>query len=378
MTCDLNCQDSATDVPLPGVQGGDDGAGGSGLSLEKCQELCLAERSCEAVVFGSRKGVCRGKRDVHTSKCKKGGGLETLILRNRPWGKCVLMGDPHVITFDRPYGPTVDLLRPGEYTLVESRDLTIHGRFGYTRRFPTASSCIGVAVSGDLLKGHTLVAEFLGPASGHAGIRITLDGSEILSDKGKDRDEYVTKDGLVDARYDLMDPSQFHREARHTIGAPPGALLPSYLFTLGPELRIFVLIGHDNMNTIIEARKTEGLQDGYCGNFNCNPDDDGGPTSLLASKLGTPLAPKSLFRFGSRTPLPEYMTNASGRVHTVSDCPPQLLSEASKRCGVIRDDAEQAACIFDVCAARDANVAGREAALAGLALEVQHEIEGHR
>jgi len=214
--------------------------------------------------------------------------------------------------------------------------------------------------------------EYVGPASGHAGFRVTLDGSEILGEKGRDRDAHVSADGVVHAKYDLMDPSNFHREARHTIGASAGSLLPSYLFNLGPDLIIYMLLGPDNMNAIIETRKTAGLQDGYCGNFNCNPADDDRPSGELAAKLQPG---DSLFRFGSKLPVPKYMTNAEGKVHTVKDCPPIILNEASKRCGIILSEAEQAACIFDVCASRDANVAGGEVAVAALGQELDHDVD---
>merc|ERR1719210_2498844 len=71
-----------------------------------------------------------------------------------------------------------------------------------------------------------------------------------------------------------MNPQDYHRSARHTIGGTMGDL-PSYLFELAAaDLRIYLLLGPDNCNAVIEARKLHDPQDGYCGNFNCDTTDD--------------------------------------------------------------------------------------------------------
>jgi len=378
MTCDLNCYDeigSATVVVLPGAQGAGGGAHVPGKTEQQCQQLCLDSNECEAIVFGQ--GKCYGKKDIHTSKCEAGGGFKTEIVRSRPWGKCVMMGDPHIIPYDRQKrGDVVDVLVPGEYVMIESSVLDVHARFGYTKRFPMEASMVGLALRGSLIQDHELVIEYIGPATGHKGFVITLDGKEILSDKSKDSDTFQTSDGVVRARYDLMDPKDFHDKARHTIGDAKGQgkLLPSYLFELKPDLRIYMLLGPDSMNTIIETRKLEFAQDGYCGNFNCDPNDDSAEELGRRSLAGKLSKTDSVFRFGSGKTPPSYQTDATGKVHGSKDCPKEIMKKAYHECSM-REIAEQEACIFDVCAARDPSVATAENEIAALDEEVERDVD---
>merc|ERR1719270_2175022 len=75
-----------------------------------------------------------------------------------------------------------------------------------------------------------------------------------------------------------MDPEVFNQQARHTIGGTASTGdLPSFLFQLVPDIRIYLLLGEDTMNAVITMRKLVDGQDGLCGNFNCGADDDQKP-----------------------------------------------------------------------------------------------------
>mmetsp|Transcript_147206 Transcript_147206/g.472802 ORF Transcript_147206/g.472802 Transcript_147206/m.472802 type:complete len:1055 (-) Transcript_147206:119-3283(-) len=279
MACDLNCfGDGAEAVKLYGSLGEGDGAAVRGLSLEQCRESCHGTADCEGILYTNgtaakpmRQSMCFGKKNFHISKCQPGDlGVVTEVLKTMPWGQCAIVGDPHVITWDRVFGQGLLQTDPGDHWLVKSTALMIMGRFGFTDRFTNASSATGVAVTGPMVHGHRLVVEYVGPAQGHEGFKATWDGQTILATFPS---SITAPDGALRARFDYMNPSDFHREGRHTIGGTEGNL-PSYLFEIEPDLSIYVLTGPDNCNIVITTRKIQGGQEGYCGNFNCNPDDD--------------------------------------------------------------------------------------------------------
>jgi len=70
-----------------------------------------------------------------------------------------------------------------------------------------------------------------------------------------------------------MDPNQIHRDASKALGHVNGTL-PAFEFLVGRDIYIYFLLGPDNANAIIHMKRVVSGQDGYCGNFDCNPDDD--------------------------------------------------------------------------------------------------------
>jgi len=261
-------------------------------------------------------------------------------------GKCALFGDPHVISFDRVYGPPITVLAPGEYHLIKSEQLQVQARFGYTRQFPTAASTMGIAVGGTRIKGHTLAVVYVGPAPGIKGFKVFWDGKEILWHYPS---TFVSPDLVLSAKYDAMDPEQYHREGRHTIGGTHGAL-PSFLFDFGDAtgsfLTVYVLVGPDNVNAVVTTRKIKGGQDGLCGNFNCNQEDDS-LQELARRGMANTVAPgQNLFRLAPAGPA--WMTKQVAPP-SLQDCDPSVRAEAAKRCKGTPDGGEEA-CIFDACA----------------------------
>jgi len=261
-------------------------------------------------------------------------------------GKCALFGDPHLISFDRVYGPPITVLVPGEYHLIKSGQLQVQARFGYTRQFPTAASTVGIAVGGSRIKGHTLAVVYVGPSPGIKGFKVFWDGKEILQHYPS---TFVSPDLVLSAKYDAMDPEQYHREGRHTIGGTHGAL-PSFLFDLGDAtgsfLTVYVLVGPDSVNAVVTTRKIEGGQDGLCGNFNCNQEDDS-LEALERRGMAATVAPgQSLFRLAAAAPawMMKHVAPPS-----LQECDPIVRAEAVKRCKWVTDGSEEA-CIFDACA----------------------------
>mmetsp|Transcript_132437 Transcript_132437/g.369197 ORF Transcript_132437/g.369197 Transcript_132437/m.369197 type:complete len:770 (+) Transcript_132437:100-2409(+) len=363
MTCRLSCfgHAAARPVVLPGSVGVGSGNSLNDVSLDQCRRACAGTADCEAVMFTNKtegvpfKTQCYGKKNIHTSKCQPGGSrfiTEVMGTKPKVFGKCAIFGDPHILPFDRIYGPPTTIITPGVYYLVKSPQLSIHGRFGYTQRFPSASSAVGVALGGPLIKGHTLIVTYVGPEKGYKGFKVLYNGRPIL-------DAYPSSfsDDVLTAKLDAMDPQEYHREGRHTIGGTEG-LLPSYFFRLAPDLSIYVLVGPDNCNVVIEAPKLRDAQDGWCGNFNCDQADDGLGAMRSRGVAGPIPAGESLFKDGPTAPAWVMKRVAPP---SLEDCSPTVKAAAEAKCaGLGRDERES--CIFDACAADAAVAAAQDAA----------------
>jgi len=365
LTCDLFCfGKGAVTVPLPGSEGSGEGAMIMGATLDECRSACWKSPQCEAIVYSNKtkggrgRSICHGKREIHLDKCQPGGDFFTEVLKVKPWGKCALFGDPHVLGWDTIFGPVVTNKGLGEFYLVKHPELDIHARFGYTARFPTASSTVGIAVGGSMISGHTLVVEYVGPELGHKGFKVFWDGDEILTNYPS---TFHSSDHVLTAQLDAMNPTKYHREGRHTIGGTKG-LLPSYLFEFKPDLNIYILIGPDNCNAIIQTKKLPGEQDGYCGNFNCNKDDDtleGIRKRGMADPIPTE---ESLFRSGLKAP--KWSMKVTGHTPSLEHCDPALKNKAIKECRGL-PPSETEACVFDACTAKSAVMARQDEAILG-------------
>eukprot|EP00418_Pyrodinium_bahamense_P059511 CAMPEP_0179186740 /NCGR_PEP_ID=MMETSP0796-20121207/92632_1 /TAXON_ID=73915 /ORGANISM="Pyrodinium bahamense, Strain pbaha01" /LENGTH=685 /DNA_ID=CAMNT_0020890753 /DNA_START=81 /DNA_END=2136 /DNA_ORIENTATION=+ len=356
MTCRLSCfgHAAARPVVLPGSVGVGSGNSLNDVSLDQCRRACASTAECEAVMFTNKtdgvpfKTQCYGKKGIHTSKCQPGRRLE---VHHRGHGheaegvrEVAIFGDPHILSFDRIYGPPTTIITPGVYHLVKSPQLSVHGRFGYTQRFPSASSAVGVALGGPLIKGHTLIVTYVGPEKGYKGFKALWNGRPILAGYPSS-----FSDDVLTAKLDAMDPQEYHREGRHTIGGT-GGLLPSYLFRLAPDITVYVLVGPDNVNIVIEMPKLPGQQDGWCGNFNCAGEDDGVESLEARSVAGEVPAGESLFKDG---PAPPAWVMTKVAPPSLKDCKPEVKAAAEAQCAGLTKG-EKEACIFDKCATGEA------------------------
>mmetsp|Transcript_24247 Transcript_24247/g.70167 ORF Transcript_24247/g.70167 Transcript_24247/m.70167 type:complete len:445 (+) Transcript_24247:473-1807(+) len=365
MVCKINCYgDAATPVPLPGGTG----EGVPANSQQACRDICMATKGCEAIVYGNNR--CYGKKDVRTSKCQIPEGWVTEMI-TAPFGTCTLMGDPHILSFDNPNGHHGALLQlvAGDYWLLKNTALQIQARFGYSSRFPSAASSVGVAVGGDLIQGHKLQVLYTGPAKGHEGFKAFWDGSEILQGFPS---TYTSGDSILKASLKNMNPQDFHPQARHTIGGTSGDL-PSYLFELIPDIRIYLLIGEETVNIVITIRRPDGSVDGYCGNFNCVWEDDR-IQDLQARGVAGKITSGSLFEGTPPSP-PSSMTPSGGTPGDINNCNPDLLSEAQAACD-FPEEAIKDSCVYDVCTAGGVEgVAQMDVVAGALGMEASRHFE---
>lgn len=357
--CDLNCYgESSTSVAFDeGVAF--DPASDPGTqfdSEEVCAQKCIAmhdSNGCEAVVWQESSKTCWAKKDVNTYKCPQGeGGFETNFVTHPlgPIGVCAVVGDPHILTFDNSQGVIGDNteLHHGHFNLVSSSTLQIQGRFGYTKRFASAASLTGIAAGGSYMGGNTLVFTYTGDGEtmGVAGMTATWNNEKIL--EGGLGTSYTSPDGVLEASCDMMDPQKYHESARNTYGGTSG-LKSSYLFIIKPELQIYILIGDagDAMNAVIQVRKINGM-DGWCGNLNCDPEDDTIPKITERGLAASCPQDESLFKHAA--PLSEYQQIPAGPVPSLETCDPAVKEEAKN--GVCAGKGNfMDSCVLDECAA---------------------------
>lgn len=363
LRCALNCYgDGAQAVELPASTGRGDGLGVPGLTEEACRDYCIWNKECEGIVYGG--GKCHGKKNIVTSKCQPGGTKYwTEVFRNMPKAICGLFGDPHIMQFDAPTGDTIDQFQAGEYVLVRSSTLQINGRFGYSKRFPKEASTVGLAVTGTLIGSHKLVIQYYGPEEGYKGFKVFWDGTEILADFPS---TFKSHNHVLSAERGSMDPDDEHPKVRHTIGGAPGSgELPSYRFKFLPDWKIFVLMGRETMNAVIEVQYQDGGFDGYCGSFNCDASDDN-MAALYARGLAAPVPPdRSLFSSAPKAPHARSARSPPPNVADVlKSCDKALLPAIKRRCsGSGRNYGTYQDCVFDACAANSTQIAKEDAEL---------------
>jgi len=311
---------------------------------------------------GSGTGTCYGKRDIRTSAAEGGCTTQhpflTEMVCGTPWGKCTLLGDPHITPFDRKmlgsfpiasqkedlHMVPVNLYDAGEFYAVSSTPLKIAVRLGYTSVFRSASSTVGVAATGPLLGGHTLAVAYVGPSQtpAYKGWKVTWDGDEILTQFPS---AYLSDDNNINATFRDMEPTDFAVRARSTIGTA-GGLHPSYVFELGPSrsVQIYVLPGEELSNVVISMKKVVG-QDGLCGNFNCDWTDDSKKALRSRGALTQIRAAESLFPQSLSAPQNWDVRSGPSTDEIMGSCPPSVQIAAACE----GTPAERESCLFDAC-----------------------------
>jgi len=372
LTCRLDCSvdGAARPVKLHVGRAGDSfvprHAATTDLDREACASACLATPGCDGVAYGN--GTCYGVWDVRTSECKRGdiGDYQTQFLTGRPWGRCALVADAHLVTFDRMYGPDLAEYEPADYHLVRSDHLEVQAQLGRTAASPEASAIVGIAVTGALLGGRALVAEYLGPALGRRGFRVTWDGEEILAEYPS---RYRAADGVLSARHWRGDPAWRHWQARNILSNYSDSL-PSYFFEFPPHLEVHMLLGPDSCGVILAMQKLGVGQEGLCGNFNCDGIDD---AYMLIEERGR-VAPvqtgESLFRsVGAGQDNAEFKHQQRQRRKQLFDdareaCAADLLWEAKQACIEAHPKSGlQGSCVAEACAANSTGLVEMQAAI---------------
>jgi hypothetical protein len=193
-------------------------------------------------------------------------GRSSLPKDDEQCSSCDIWADPHLSGFDNSKpGPLslpmthmkrpldVNLYDSGFFWLVRSDQVSIQGHFRTTERWPDQASVGAIAVSGSFMDGHKLVV--------HA-----LDG-DIRFDGKNDFDEtnfeHNTSKGVV-------------RVSRWETGNGNSVDVPAAYVLLELPLGMRIKIGRydQHLDAKITMRRISTGQDGECGNFNGNAEDD--------------------------------------------------------------------------------------------------------
>eukprot|EP00445_Apocalathium_hangoei_P081236 CAMPEP_0204184954 /NCGR_PEP_ID=MMETSP0361-20130328/54873_1 /ASSEMBLY_ACC=CAM_ASM_000343 /TAXON_ID=268821 /ORGANISM="Scrippsiella Hangoei, Strain SHTV-5" /LENGTH=660 /DNA_ID=CAMNT_0051145073 /DNA_START=14 /DNA_END=1996 /DNA_ORIENTATION=+ len=240
---------------------------------------------------------------------------------------CTLWGDPHVETFDHSF---VNFYGEGEFYVVKSSTVAIQARFLATPFTNGMAATHALAVGGPFLQGHTIVVDPMENG------QITWDGEPILHGAP----QTFEKDGLATLYYnaegELVDVAQSHL-TKHILHME----LPS-------GVKVEVMRWANHINARITIAPLAGGQDGICGNYNGNHEDD--TSDLITRRIGQRVAASDLL-FSTQV-RGASMSSASKQL--TKECPEQRRAMAEDLCKQSNQQAAPGgailqACIFDVC-----------------------------
>jgi len=211
---------------------------------------------------------------------------------------CVIWGDPHVVTFDQEVvrhkehplqeaffrtrgwkADQVTITAEGTYWLVKSENVKIQGRYEHNKTDSTVTNLVEIAVGGPFLKGNEL-------KFGVQGETLFYNGQKILKEFPSTFYKWHASERLIAARY--------HSESTMVKNGKKG---PGIDVELPEGMRMTINRWKDNLAVAINMCPQAGGQDGHCGNYNGDHQDDDASVMMLRSEnMAQVTSRTSLFR----------------------------------------------------------------------------------
>jgi len=241
---------------------------------------------------------------------------------------CVIWGDPHVLTFDEQVRRNkqhpmkeaffrthnwkenqVTVNQAGTFYLVKSRRVNIQGRYESNRTNPNVTNLVEVAVSGEFLRGNTLKV-------GIEGDKIYFNEEEILKEMPSTFYKWHASERYIAAKY--------HKDSQMVKNGQKG---PGIDIELPEGMRMTINRWKQNLAVSISMCPQRGGQEGHCGNYNGNPDDDTATAMQQRPQNFVKIANKaSLFRFYDKVKSkPNYLAKQKWKKQQAQDFHRELV-----------------------------------------------------
>jgi len=245
-----------------------------------------------------------------------------------PPGVCRVFGDPHVITFD---GTRASFYSMGEYWLVRSTTVWIQARYAPTPVTNGLSVVKEVAIGGPFLRSSTGEENVLRVSS----LAASFNGQPIIPGFP---DQFDSEDPAIQVVTDGN--GELLQEGRQGKGM--------HVVHVTLPLGVSVQINRwnepgegDYINIKIEM-SAQPEQDGHCGNFNGDPNDDTRP--LIRSRIGTTGVDPAELLFNVKTPV------VAPNRPDLNDCPTDKANRARDLCAANSPThMADKDCMVDVC-----------------------------
>jgi len=245
-----------------------------------------------------------------------------------PPGICRIFGDPHVLTFD---GSHASFYSSGEYWVVKSTTVWMQGRYLPTPVTNGLSVMKEIAIGGPFLYSKDGSQNILRIGA----LSASWNGGMIIPgfpDSWSNEDPKV--EVVTDSNGEVMQPGRAGK-TMHVVHVklPLGVVLQINRWNEPGE--------GDYINTQITMSRQPD-QDGHCGNFNGDPNDDTRP--LIRSRIGTTGVDPQNLLFAVKTPVKQ------PNRPDLNDCPTEQAMHARQVCaarsktGMANKD-----CMIDVC-----------------------------
>jgi len=238
-----------------------------------------------------------------------------------PTSVCRIWGDPHVLTFDNH---RTDFYSQGEYWIVKSDTVYIQARYLPTQITHGLSVTKEIIISGPFISNNKLRVD---------ARNAYWNGQPILTnfpDSWNDMASGVQ--ATLDDQGEFLQQGREGKQLRVVhITMPNSVSLQINRWTEAYE--------GDYINVKITMPKQPN-QDGHCGNFNGDPEDD--KRLAIRARVGTTGVDPSVLLFNTKTPV------VQADRPDINNCPEDRADQAKSACQA-KGAQEMAACMVDVC-----------------------------